>query len=68
MLKTTRKMIVGMMNRLRMAISLKPRLAEAEPGSSLANIENSSVCNGRYAVIAVAWHFKTGKALSPPRP
>src|SRR5882724_4225609 len=41
MLKTIRKTIVGMMNRLRMAISLKPRLAEAEPGSSLASIKCS---------------------------
>jgi hypothetical protein len=51
-----------------MAISLKPRLAEAEPGSSLANIENPSVCNGRYAVVAAAWHFKTEKALKPSPP
>src|SRR5258708_16473329 len=39
MLKTIRKTIVGMMNRLRMAMSLKPRLAAADLGSSLSIIE-----------------------------
>src|SRR5215467_1788298 len=35
MLKTIRKAIVGMMNRLRMVMSLKPRRAAGEPGSSV---------------------------------
>src|SRR6266481_4091943 len=35
MLKAIRNAIVGMMNRLRMLMSLRPRLAAGEPGSSV---------------------------------
>src|SRR3989337_2777632 len=59
MLKMIRNAIVGMMNALRMVMSLHPRAAAREPGSSVARTATDTPLK--------SWSQRTGEVAPRPR-